>query len=151
MKRHTATLFLAIIILYSCGRSDPPVLEDGILRLNDGNIDQAIADSRGFFLVHFSSYDPNCGYCVSSNDRISAIALQRSNDLQFSRITWEPWRSAEDASPDVIEKYWVRGLPMFILYENGKEIWRGTGTTSRVYNELFQLLGECCNVKQVNQ
>lgn len=144
MKKRTFLLFLITIVLNSCSQSDPPVYEDGILRLNDKNIDQAISDSKNYFLVHFSSYDPNCGYCIVSNDRVFSMASRHSNNLQLARITWEPWNSAQDVSPDVIENYWIRGLPTLILYRDGEEIWRGTGSEKRVYSELLKIMNECC-------
>lgn len=144
MVKLSAIAALAVMILASCSRSEPPVLEDGILRLDDGDIDQTIAESTGFLLVHFSSYDPNCSFCVRSNDQVSMMIRGYADGLQLARITWEPWKSYADTSPATTEKYWIRGLPMLILYNNGKEVWRGSGHTNANYAKLTLLLDDCC-------
>jgi thioredoxin-like negative regulator of GroEL len=144
MGKHSVFAALLIIILTSCGRSQPPALVDGILQLNDKNIDHTIAASSGALLVHFSSYDPNCGYCVRSNEEIRELLRDYANAPQLARITWEPWHKGAEISPTVYEQYWIRGLPLFVLYDNGKEVWRGTGHSEAIYAELAEWLDDCC-------
>jgi len=135
---------LMAIVLWSCNRSGPPVLVDGILQLNDRNIDKTIKSSSGYLLVHFSSNDSNCGYCINSNDYILVVLHEYANAPRLARITWEPWYKADEISPKVYKDYWIRGLPMFVLYNNGEEVWRGGGHSDASYTELTQELDICC-------
>ena len=144
MIKHHAIATLLIIILTSCGRSSPPALVDGMLQLDDGNINSTIESSSGNLLVHFTSYDSNCGYCVDSNDFIREVLKEYTNAPQLARIHWEPWHKGAEISPKVFEEYWIRGLPMLVLYKNGKEEWRGSGHTDGLYAELAQQLESCC-------
>lgn len=137
-------LILVTVALASCGRSESPVLDDGVLQLDDTSIDRAITTSTGPLLVHFSSRDPNCGYCVRANDKINMMAHAYPDGFTLARITWEPWNSYSNASPETTEKYWIRGLPMVILYNNSKEVWRATGHTEANYTRLAELLDNCC-------
>lgn len=144
MRKLSVIAMLLIIFLASCGRSTPPALVDGMLQLNDENINKTIETSSGYLLVHFTSYDSNCGYCVDSNDYIREVLKNYANPPQFARIHWEPWHKGAEISPKVFKEYWIRGLPMWVLYKNGKEEWRGSGHTNALYAELAQQLESCC-------
>ena len=144
MIKHSATTAVLIMVLASCGHSSPPALVDGMLQLDDGNINSTIESSSGYLLVHFTSYDSNCGYCVDSNGFIREVLKEYANAPQFARIHWEPWHKGAEISPKVYKEYWIRGLPMLVLYNNGKEEWRGTGYTDALYTELAQQLESCC-------
>lgn len=132
---------LAILIataLSGCGNADR--LQDAsILHVDDETLTPTIESSKGFLLAHFSSYDPNCGYCIGSNTEVAA--LSRRYGVSIARLTWEPWQSLETSS-DLREEYWIRGLPTMILYKDGKELWRGTGNTEEHFDKLAALLDD---------
>lgn len=154
---HTAAhrLFKSIVLLslmtlnvnfiVGCTDNQPTInTPEGMIKLTDITIDNTIKYSDGYLLVHFSSYDPNCGYCENSNPYIDEVMQNHKNSLKVARITWEPWNSYSTKSKSITDHYWIRGIPMFILYNNGQEIWRGTGHTTENTNKIEELLKECC-------
>ena len=155
-KRNSATgLFRPLIILIflilnlslttSCSRQNSVSPPDGMIALTDDTINHTIKNSTGHLLVHFTSYDPNCGYCSESNPYIDQLMLDYKHKLKVGRISWEPWNSHRKQSPTITKQYWIRGLPMFIYYKDGQEIWRGTGYTDDNTNKITKLLKNCCS------
>lgn len=130
----------ALLFLAACGDPKPASNAASILEVNDDEVTETIEDSSGLLLVHFSSYDENCGYCIDSNAHIEEVARDSASGLTVARITWEPWSSFETASPDLTKEYWIRGLPTMILYKDGKELWRGSGHTQKNADKLAELL-----------
>ncbi|MDH5388008.1 MAG: thioredoxin family protein [Gammaproteobacteria bacterium] len=118
---------------------------DGMTRLTDDTITETIENSTGSLLVHFTSYDPNCGYCANSNPYIEEVMQTYKNKLRVARISWEPWRSYAHESKDIKKEYWIRGLPMVVLYKDGEELWRGTGNTPENKVKITDLLNQCCS------
>jgi thiol-disulfide isomerase/thioredoxin len=124
--------------------SEPPHHEaerfpHGITQLSN-NINQYIHNSNGYLLVHFSSYDSNCGYCIDSNDFYDELANKYSNRLKIARITWEPWSSVWETSPAITKQYAIRALPMHIFYKDGREIWRAAGDDESTRIKLNRLI-----------
>lgn len=144
-------IFLSLIILsvnFISGCSDnqsnftPP---DGMTRLTDNTITEMIEGSTGHLLVHFTSYDTNCGYCIKSNPYIEKVMQDYNDRLKVARISWEPWGSYAEQSKSIKKEYWIRGIPMVALYKDGEELWRGTGNTPENKNKLAELLKNCCS------
>ena len=141
-----ALIILKVNFILGCTDIQPPInTPEGMIKLTDSTINNVIKYSDGYLLVHFSSYDPNCGYCSDSNPYIDEIMQIYKNNLKIARITWEPWSSYSTKSKSTTDQYWIRGIPMVILYKNGQEIWRGTGHTSENTNKIEELLKECCS------
>lgn len=147
----THFIFLSLIVLSMSlftGCSDnqsnftPP---DGMTRLTDDTITETIENSIGHLLVHFTSYDTNCGYCIKSNPYIEDVMQSYKGRLKVARISWEPWRSYAKQSKSIKKEYWIRGIPMVVLYKDGEELWRGTGNTPENKNKLADLLKDCCS------
>lgn len=140
-------LAIGIIFLTGCSKTEYQInTPDGMAVLDDYSIDNAIKYSDGNLLVHFTSYDPNCGYCADSNPYIDNLMLQYKDKLEVARISWEPWNSYSSKSKAVTDKYWIRGIPLMILYKkNGEEVWRGTGHTTENTDKIESLLKECCS------
>lgn len=118
---------------------------DGMTRLTDNTITGMIEISTGHLLVHFTSYDTNCGYCIKSNPYIEEVMLDYKDRLKVARISWEPWGSYAEQSKSIKKEYWIRGIPMVVLYKDGEELWRGTGNTPENKNKLAELLKNCCS------
>ena len=133
-----------MLTLASCSRSEPPVYAGGMWLINKHNIEEMVTESPGYLLVHFSSYDKQCKYCISSNEKVIGIARGYAAKLKYARSTWEPWNRAPN---DVIEDYDVDGIPMYVLYRDGRELWRKTGDTEHIYAQLVKTLDNCCGGK----
>lgn len=144
MRTHLIGTLITAALLTACGSPEPVVGVGGILEVDEGNLSSTIEDSSGHLLVHFSSYDPNCGPCIDSNTTIDDFARQYGPDLTVARLTWDPWHSIETEAPEIKEKYWIRGLPTMIMYKDGEEQWRGTGITDKNIDKLTDLLEDCC-------
>lgn len=112
----------------------------GIKTVTDDTLNKTIESSEGYLLIHFSSYDPNCGYCIASNEYINKLSIQHELILTVTRMTWEPWNSYKSKSKEITKQYQIVGIPKFILLNNGTEIWRATGNTDDNKNKLEELL-----------
>lgn len=143
-------IFLSLIVLsinFISGCSDnqsnftPP---DGMTRLTDNTITKMIGDSTGHLLVHFTSYDEGCGYCMNSNLYIEGVMRNYKDKLNVARISWEPW-SSYTKSKAIKKEYLINGIPMLVLYKDGKELWRATGDTPENDIKLTELLTKCCS------
>ena len=117
---------------------------DGMTRLTDDTITKMIGDSTGHLLVHFTSYDEGCGYCMNSNLYIEEVMQNYKDKLKVARISWEPWRSYAKQSKAIKKEYLITGVPMVVLYKDGKELWRATGDTPENDIKLTELLTNCC-------
>ncbi|MCW8956598.1 MAG: thioredoxin family protein [Gammaproteobacteria bacterium] len=137
---------LSVNFISGCSEKEAHInTPEGMTGLTDKTINDTIKHSVGHLLVHFTSYDPKCGYCSNSNPYIEKLMQNYKGNLKVARISWEPWNSYSKQSKSITKQYWIRGLPMFILYNNGQEIWRGTGHTPANTNKIEELLSECCS------
>ena len=132
----------AMLALTSCKQAEPPVHAGSIWLINEGNIDEMVQNTPGHLLVHFSSHDKNCRYCIASNEKIVEMAREFSPGLTYARITWEPWYRGPE---DVLEDYEVKDLPTYVLYRDGREFWRGAGDDEKIYAQLSRKLEVCCS------
>jgi len=143
-------LLLALVLLGSaaltgCKKTFPPVkMPIEVTALSDETIQPKIAASRGYLLVHFTSYDPHCGYCVDSNPYADKLAQKYLTTLEVARIHWEPWTDYADRSGAIKKQFGIRGIPMFVLYKDGREVWRAFGYTVETLNALQAQLQRCC-------
>lgn len=139
-------IVLSMNIISSCSDNQsnfiPP---DGMTRLTDNTITKTIEKSTGHLLVHFTSYDENCGYCIKSNPYIEEVMQDYKDHLKVARISWEPWDSHAEQSKAIKKEYWIKGIPMVILYKDGEELWRATGDTPENKIKLTELLTNCCS------
>lgn len=98
--------------------------DEAILYLTEQKLAGEIAVSRGYWLVHFSSFDENCAPCIESNTRLDELSRQLGAKVVFARITWEPWM---EVGHETAQRYGIRGLPMMLLFKDGKECRRWSG------------------------
>lgn len=137
-------IFLTMWFITGCNEK-PVSTPENILTLSDATISDTIENNSGYLLIHFTSYDENCGYCADSNPYINKIAETHKRKLTVARRSWEPWKSYANESKPVKIKFNIRGIPMFILIKNDKEIWRGTGHTDVNINKIEELMKQCCS------
>ena len=94
--------------------------------------------AREDVFVFFTSDDPGCGYCAQANAiapaRIASAAATalRGGALPWRtlRVVWSPWGAFPTALGDFSLAERVRGIPTFVMFRNGRELWRVTGWTA---------------------
>lgn len=84
-----------------------------------------IAESKGFVMLHLTSFDPSCPYCTRSNPKIEQLAKRYAGKVATWRATWQPWLSMKD--DDYIRAQGITGLPATLTFKNGKLIRRVMG------------------------
>ena len=87
-----------------------------IINLNEKNIDLILSTENRILIDFWAEW---CGPCVMMNSIIEKFALE-SKSTKVAKVN-------ADLNKKIMETYNVRGLPQFILIENGKEIKRFAG------------------------
>ena len=72
-----------------------------------------------------------CGPCKMMNPIIKQIAKERGDNLRLVKIDI-------DKNQKLAEKLEIRGVPTFMLYQNGKSVWRKSGAMTKA--KLEQVL-----------
>ncbi len=87
-----------------------------------------IRSSKGYLLVHVTSYDRNCPFCAASNPAIDDIATRYHQRMSVARVHWEPWQNMDRT---VLAAFGFKdgfgGVPFLVVFKNGNELWRLTG------------------------
>lgn len=88
-----------------------------------------VESSRGPVLVHLSSSDKSCSFCVKANPNFNAIAKRyKGKDIQFWQSGAQVWR--ESLSNDFAKKYQIGGVPTTLLFQDGQLIEQVSGLAS---------------------
>lgn len=88
-----------------------------------------IINSNKPVLVDFSA--AWCGPCQAMGPVLKQVAGKIGSDARIIKID-------VDKNPKLAAKYKVRGVPTFILFKKGKNIWRDSGMQSA--SQLVKLL-----------
>jgi len=71
-------------------------------------------------VVHFSSSDKSCGYCIRDNVKVDAVIERLSDKYNFVRLDFNPWQSLNNNKPllDDFIKIGkpIQGLPTTVIY-----------------------------------
>ena len=102
-----------------------------IIHLNDRNIDSVLKKEK---LVLIDFWAEWCGPCLMMNSTIEKFATE-SNGIRITKVN-------ADLNRKLINKFKIRGLPQFILMNNGEEIKRHAGAMT-----FFELIKFCGEVK----
>ena len=102
--------FSILVISSSVAYADP------IRMITDNEVPELISTTPGKLVIHLSSFDKNCGYCVSSNPTIDNIASEFSDKAMFVRLATNPWNNF---GPEM-KKLVVFALPSVFLFKDGK-------------------------------
>jgi len=102
-----------------------------IIHLNDKNIDTILSNEKMILIDFWAEW---CGPCIMMNSTIEKFASESKN-IRIAKVN-------ADLNKRIIEKYQIRGLPQFVLIENGEEIKRFTGAMTM--NDLNRF----CDKKQ---
>jgi thioredoxin 1 len=73
-------------------------------------------------LVDF--YADWCGPCQTMSPIIEEVARGMSDKIKVIKIN-------TDKNPNVSSQYGIRGIPTFILFQNGRVLWRASGAMPR--------------------
>lgn len=85
-----------------------------------------VRQSKGWLVVHFSSYDPGCGFCVRSNPAFNALAEAEANSgLRFARVAFQPWKSVGQS--EFVRQLGVGGIPAYFTFKDGQLMRRVDG------------------------
>lgn len=110
-----------------------------VAEMPDQEMWAALPKMPGRVVVHFSSRDPKCPYCVRGNPGFDALARQHQGDgrVSFVRVMYEPWTSVTQSV--VARGIGITGLPTAIAFERGKavKLHQGSAPADKLQAELL--------------
>lgn len=92
------------------------------------NFSEIISRSK---LVLVDFYAEWCGPCKTMHPILKEVKDALSNEISIIKIDI-------DKNQSLTDKYRVKGVPTFILYKNGIQVWRQSGILQK--NELITLI-----------
>ena len=100
--------------------------DSSIIQLNEKNIDAILSNEKMILIDFWAEW---CGPCVMMNSTIEKFASESKN-IRVAKVN-------ADLNKKIIEKYQIRGLPQFVLIENGGEIKRFAGAMTKNDLNIF--------------
>jgi thioredoxin 1 len=89
-----------------------------------------LKDTYNFKLLEF--YADWCGSCQTMSPIIDRFESKMQNKLEVIKVDI-------DKNPQIAGIYQIKNVPTFVLFKNGKEIWRQVGLiTNRELKLVFQ-------------
>ena len=101
-----------------------------MIELNEKNFESEVLKSDKKVLVDF--YAEWCGPCKMERPILEELSNDMK-DVKFASIN-------VDEAEDLSQEYGIMSIPCLVVFENGKEVDRKVGLTSR--EELESMLGE---------
>ncbi len=114
-----------------CGQCKTPMLLDRPLKATGADLDRTLASSPVPLLVDF--YADWCGPCHMIAPLLDKIAADRAGTALVLKVDTE-------ASPELAQRFAIRGLPTVVAFRQGKETGRQVGAAAREAYE--RLLGD---------
>lgn len=106
----------------------PTIGADAVERVGSDELARRISGSTGQLIVHITSFDPHCSFCVHSNPPFDAFAARNRERAAFIRYHSEPWGSI--IGIPLMKQLGIAGVPIILVFENGNEVKRVAGYQS---------------------
>ena len=110
--------------------SRPTAANSATEEITPDQLTTRLAGASGVTVVHFSSNDPGCSFCVRSNARFDTLAKSKAGQATFLRVMWHPYVQVFD-DPLAVQ-YNLVGLPTFIAFKGTTVARRVDGDHSAV-------------------
>lgn len=117
--------------------STAPAPAEWVHVLREDQFDAALA-KYPYLLVHLSSYDANCPYCVRSNPKIDRLAEHYDGRVTVARLVWQPWY-AMTSSP-LMKRLHIRAVPVTLFFRHGQQVFQVWGDHEDLNDRLRRLI-----------
>jgi thioredoxin-like negative regulator of GroEL len=99
--------------------------------------------NTGAVVIHFTSDDRGCSFCVGSNPVLDALGARYAGRIRFVRVAWSPW----GAVPAELMRFQFRAMPATVGMKYGKVIWSvygyaGPATVKQIDQHVQAMLSE---------
>lgn len=102
----------------TCGVCKAPLFPDAPFELDEAGLNKHLRNDEVPLLVDF--WAPWCGPCKTLGPMFAQASRQISPDVRFAKLDTEQHQS-------VGGRFQIRGIPLIILFDKGKEIARQAG------------------------
>lgn len=85
-------------------------------------IEAYVAASKGTLIINVTSTDPRCGYCMQANVLFDRFSRRHDMDeaFQLAQVAWQPWPRMPEAVQRLLKPYGVNGIPVQLVFVDGK-------------------------------
>jgi thioredoxin 2 len=115
----------------ACARCKSPVITGEPVKLDAASYDAHTLRSGLPVLVDF--WAPWCAPCRAMSPLLDRVADERRTSVQVAKVN-------TDENPELAGRLGIRSIPTLILYRDGKELARRSGSSD--YNSLARWLDE---------
>ncbi|POP51307.1 thioredoxin [Zhongshania marina] len=99
-----------------------------IQQLQEQNFNETVSNTKGPVLVDF--WAEWCGPCKMMNPVLENLAGELDGSVAIAKLN-------VDESPDIAQRYNVRGIPTLLLFNNGELVAQRTGAASQQQVKAF--------------
>jgi hypothetical protein len=126
-------LLWSLVIATSPAASHAQVTSERPATVDVENVDPdylntAIVSSKGLLLLHVTSSDRRCGYCVRSYQPFEELARRHAGQARFARVSWDPFESS--FQDPFLHRLGLNWLPVHLAYRDGQLVNRIDGNVS---------------------
>ena len=105
-----------------CAECGKPFLLDRPIKVLEENFDKTVLESEVPVLVDF--YADWCGPCKQMAPFLDEIAADKAGEMLVVKVD-------TDKSPEVSQRYDIKGIPFFGRFENGKMVKNAVGAVGK--------------------